>query len=228
MRVVTGEAKGRKLKAPKTMGTRPIIDRVKTALFDILSTEVEDARFLDLFGGTGSVGIEALSRGATSATFIEMNYKVLKLLRENLQITQLADRAETIHGDAFKFLQTHSGTHATHAQPSVGTDGSRPLADGSRSGVVGQRVYDIIYVAPPQYHEMAAQALQLLDGSALVAPEGLVIVQVHPKERVGVVAVQCTQLRLDDERRYGSTLLLFYRQDLQMEHSTNGDTVQEA
>jgi 16S rRNA (guanine966-N2)-methyltransferase len=218
MRVVTGEAKGRKLKAPKTMGTRPIIDRVKTALFDILSTEVEDARFLDLFGGTGSVGIEALSRGAASATFIEMNYKVLKLLRENLQITQLADRAETLHGDAFKFLQAHASLPATH--PSVGADVSRPP--------MGQRMYDIIYVAPPQYHEMAAQALQLLDGSPLVAPEGLVIVQIHPKERAGVVAVPCTQLRLDDERRYGSTLLLFYRQDLQMEHSKDGDTIQEA
>ena len=107
MRVVTGEAKGRKLKAPKTMGTRPIIDRVKTALFDILSDEVEDIHFLDLFGGTGSVGIEALSRGAAGATFIEMNYQVLKLLRENLTITQLADRAETLHGDSFKFLQQY-------------------------------------------------------------------------------------------------------------------------
>src|SRR5579863_9275217 len=101
MRVITGEAKGRKLKAPKTMGTRPIIDRVKTALFDILSTEVEDVRFLDLFGGTGSVGIEALSRGAAHATFIEMDAKVLQILRENLQTTGLADRAETLRGDAF-------------------------------------------------------------------------------------------------------------------------------
>src|SRR5690242_18567532 len=77
MRVVTGEAKGCKLKTPKTVGTRPIMDRVKTALFDILSTQVEDACFLDLFAGTGSVGIEALSRGAQHATFIEMNAKIL-------------------------------------------------------------------------------------------------------------------------------------------------------
>src|SRR6202043_3586023 len=108
MRVVTGEAKGRKLKGPKTSGTRPIIDRVKTALFDILSTRVEDTHFLDLFGGVGSVGIEALSRGAARATFIEMNGKVLKILRENLQITGLADRAETLHADAFKFLQNQA------------------------------------------------------------------------------------------------------------------------
>ena len=192
MRVVTGEAKGRKLKAPKTMGTRPIIDRVKTALFDILSNEVEDTRFLDLFGGTGSVGIEALSRGAASATFIEMNYKVLKLLRENLQITGLADRAETLQGDAFKFLQAQ----ASHPH----------------SGLTSQpRTYDIIYVAPPQYQEMAAKALAMLDVSPLVADKGLVIVQIHPKEREGVIAVPCTRMKLTDQRRYGSTLLMFYR-----------------
>src|SRR6476646_1729917 len=95
MRVVTGAAKGRKLKGPKTPGTRPIIDRVKTALFDILSWRVDDTRFLDLFAGTGSVGIEALSRGARAATFVELDAAALKVARDNLQITRLGDRAET-------------------------------------------------------------------------------------------------------------------------------------
>jgi 16S rRNA (guanine966-N2)-methyltransferase len=201
MRVVTGEAKGRKLKAPKTMGTRPIIDRVKTALFDILADEVEEARFLDLFGGTGSVGIEALSRGATRATFIEMNYPVLKLLRENLAITRLADRAETLHGDSFKFLQNYQSQPVEQSKP------QRPAFPGAGQ----QRLYDIIYVAPPQYMEMAARALALIDSSTLFADPGLVIVQIHPKERAGVAAVQCEHLVLRDERRYGSTLLMFYR-----------------
>jgi len=187
MRVVTGEAKGRKLKAPKTAGTRPIIDRVKTALFDILSTRVEDARFLDLFAGTGSVGIEALSRGAAHATFIEMNHSVLKLVRENLKITGLGDRAETLQADAFKFLQSNAAQNGN-----------------------AQRVYDMIYVAPPQYHEMAARALAMLDTSPLLAEDGLVIVQIHPKERSVVAAVPLTRLVLSDERKYGSTLLMFY------------------
>lgn len=203
MRVVAGEAKGRKLKAPDTMGTRPIIDRVKTALFDILAGEVEDTRFLDLFGGVGSVGIEALSRGAAHATFIEMNYNVLKVLRENLQITGLADRAETVHGDAFKFLQ----------QNSAASQSSQKSA------------YDIIYVAPPQYQGMAARALELLDSSPLVADDGLVIVQIHPKERPVVAAVQCKRLALSDERRYGSTLLMFFYK--KEEDSTNVDTISE-
>ncbi len=200
MRVVTGEAKGRKLKAPKTAGTRPIIDRVKTALFDILSVRVEGARFLDLFAGTGSVGIEALSRGAASATFIEKNYSVLKLVRENLKITGLGDRAETLHMDAFKFLQSY----ATESAKQV-------------------REYDIIYVAPPQYQEMAARALRLLDNSQLVTGTGLVIVQIHPKERPVVAAVPLTRLALTDERRYGSTLLMFY--EVSRGKPTDVDTV---
>jgi len=199
MRVVTGEAKGRKLKAPKTTGTRPIIDRVKTALFDILSNEVEDIRFLDLFAGTGSVGIEALSRGATQATFIEMSYPILKLIRENLQITGLADRAEVLHADAFKFLQAQ--------------------------GANEQRLYAIIYVAPPQYKDMAARALQLLDSSPLVSSGGLVIIQIATKEREGVIAVPCRRLKLTDERRYGSTLLMFYR--IPKETSNYVDTTSE-
>lgn len=197
MRVVTGEAKGRKLKTPKTVETRPIMDRVKTALFDILSTRVEDAHFLDLFAGTGSVGIEALSRGAQHATFIEMNPQMAKLVRENLHITQLADRAETLQSDAFKFLQNHQILQTPQNIPS--------------SNFIRHQTYDIIYVAPPQYKELAAHALALIDRSTLMAQDGQVIVQIHPKERASIVAVECQHLVLTDERRYGSTLLMFYQ-----------------
>jgi 16S rRNA (guanine966-N2)-methyltransferase len=209
IRVVAGEAKGRRLKTPKTTGTRPIIDRVKTALFDILSVRVEDAHFLDLFAGTGSVGIEALSRGAASATFTELNPAILKLVRENLQITGLADRAETVRADAFKFLQAYT----------VDTE-------GNSARFAGPRQYDIIYVAPPQYKGMAARALALLDGSPLVPETGLVIVQIHPKERPELAAVPLTRLALVDERRYGSTLLMFYEVS-NKEQSTNVDTTTE-
>jgi len=192
MRVVTGAAKGRRLKGPKTPGTRPIIDRVKTALFDILSWRIEDARFLDLFAGTGGVGIEALSRGAASATFIEMSIPIVKLIRENLVITGLSEHAEVLHMDSFKFLQNHAALTTQNAGAPI-------------------RAYDMIYVAPPQYQEMAARALGMLDSSPLLAENGQVIVQIHPKERPGVVAVPLKRLAQSDERRYGSTLLLFYK-----------------
>lgn len=210
MRVVTGAAKGRKLKGPKTPGTRPIIDRVKTALFDILSWRVEDARFLDLFAGTGGVGIEALSRGAASATFIEMSLPIVKLIRENLLITELSEHAEVLHMDSFKFLQSHAA-------------GAVP-GDARKTANTPVRMYDMIYVAPPQYQEMAARALGMLDSSPLLAADGLVIVQIHPKERNGVVAVELNRLVQTDERRYGSTLLLFYKERKLEEEIPHADT----
>ncbi|HEX8996650.1 MAG TPA: 16S rRNA (guanine(966)-N(2))-methyltransferase RsmD, partial [Ktedonobacterales bacterium] len=156
MRVIAGSAKGRHLKGPDTIDTRPILDRVKTALFDILAPDIVDSRFLDLFAGAGSVGIEALSRGATSATFIELSPDIVKLVKENLATTKLDAHAEVIRADAFGFLRT------ARAQ---------------------RRIYDIVYVAPPQYKQMAAQALERLDREPLTEPDGMVVVQVHPRER---------------------------------------------
>jgi 16S rRNA (guanine966-N2)-methyltransferase len=236
MRVATGEAKGRRLKGPTSGGTRPIIERVKQALFNILSRRVEDARFLDLFAGTGSVGIEALSRGAAHATFIEMNFKMVQVVRENLRITNLADRAETLHTDAFKFLQSSGESSRGVGLPRpkapemseniVRRGKPTPLLDSDNVERSPRDVsYDIIYVAPPQYHEMAARALGLLDDSPLLAPDGVVIVQIHPKERSGVVSVALTHLELTDERRYGSTLLMFYEnKEMKEEQSEHVDT----
>jgi 16S rRNA (guanine966-N2)-methyltransferase len=184
MRVIAGEAKGRKLKGPASETTRPIIDRVKTALFDILSWRVDDTRFLDLFAGTGSVGIEALSRGARAATFVELDAAALQVVRDNLQITRLGDRAQTVRADAFAFLRS------AHAR--------------------GER-YDIIYVAPPQYQGLVIRALRELDAEPVTPPGGLVIAQVHPRERAELDELDLERLRRYDERRYGSTLLVFYQ-----------------
>jgi 16S rRNA (guanine966-N2)-methyltransferase len=186
MRVISGSARGRKLKSPKSSETRPIMDRVKTALFDILAPEIMGMRVLDLFAGTGAVGIEALSRGAESATFIERSPEAWRLVRENLALTNLSDRAEVLRVDAFTYLQQAAAT--------------------------GQRV-DLVYIAPPQYVNMAAQALMQLDAAPLTEPDGLVIVQIHPQERAELDTLTLKRLRRYDERRYGSTLLLFYTHD---------------
>lgn len=183
MRVIAGSAKGRKLKSPNTPDTRPILDRVKTALFDILAPDIVDMRVLDLFAGAGQIGIEALSRGAASATFIELSPAVARIVRENLELTRLDTGAEVIRGDAFAFLRS------AHAQ---------------------RRIFDLVYVAPPQYKGMAAQALAFLDREPLTEPGGLVITQTHPRERTDFEGLALTRLRRYDERVYGSTLLLFY------------------
>src|SRR5512142_1837980 len=103
MRVISGTARGRTLKSPGE-ATRPITDRVKTSLFNILGTRVIDANVLDLFAGAGSVGIEALSRGARAATFVELDHQALQAIKANLALTRLADRANVVRQDVFKFI----------------------------------------------------------------------------------------------------------------------------
>ncbi|UCF62423.1 MAG: 16S rRNA (guanine(966)-N(2))-methyltransferase RsmD [Anaerolineaceae bacterium] len=154
IRVIAGSAKGRKLRLVPGGVTRPIGDRVKESLFNIIGNDVLHSRWLDLFAGTGSVGIEALSRGAERALFIDINKKAIETVIFNLQHTQLIDRAKVLRIDAFDFLQ------------------------GEQEGD-----FDYIYIAPPQYANLWIKALKVLDEtSSWLHKGGWVIVQIHPKE----------------------------------------------
>ncbi len=178
MRVISGTAKGRPLTSPGA-ATRPITDRVKENLFNILGARVAGANVLDLFAGAGSVGIEALSRGARAATFVELDRDALRALRDNLERTRLADRARVVRLDVFQFI---------------------------RQGPA--ELYDLIYIAPPQYRGLWAETLAALDGRGFLAAGGIIVAQIHPKE-YHALAVQ--NFELFDQRKYGSTLLCFYR-----------------
>ncbi len=154
MRVITGTAKGKKLKEVPGNTTRPITDRAKEALFSILGNWIIQANMLDLFGGTGAVGIEALSRGAAQVTFVERAPAALRVIHHNLQQTNLSANASVIKGDAFKIL------HQPPAAP-----------------------YDIIYIAPPQYKKLWEKALTMIDRRPdLLTKDGIAIAQIHPKE----------------------------------------------
>ena len=178
MRIISGTAKGRNLKSVPGDTTRPITDRVKEALFNILSTDIVEARVLDLFGGTGGVGIEALSRGAAQAVFVEKNRKAQETIKDNLTATHLIERAEIVRGDAFVFL-------AGVPQP-----------------------FHYIYIAPPQYQRLWITALETIDAQpGWLADDGEIIVQIHPKE---YEALTLKNFEPIDERRYGSTMLVFY------------------
>ena len=106
MRVITGTARGRRLKELEGMETRPTTDRVKEGLFSAIQFEIEGRRVLDLFAGTGQLGIECLSRGAASAVFVDRRADAVKLIRENLKLTALSDRARVVAGDSMEFLQS--------------------------------------------------------------------------------------------------------------------------
>ena len=104
MRVITGKARGVQLKTPDGMLTRPTTDRVKEALFSIINFEIPGAKVLDLFGGTGQLGIEALSRGAKSAVFVDAREEACKLIRENLKRTKLEQNAAVVRSDYLDYL----------------------------------------------------------------------------------------------------------------------------
>ena len=105
MRVIAGKAKGVSLKTPDGMATRPTADRVKEALFSILQFEIPCKKVLDLFGGTGQLGIEALSRGADSCVFVDERDDACKLIRENLNRTRLVEHAKIVRSDYMQFLK---------------------------------------------------------------------------------------------------------------------------
>ena len=104
MRVITGKARGVQLKTPEGMQTRPTADRVKEALFSIINFDLPGAEVLDLFGGTGQLGIEALSRGAKSAVFVDQSEQACRLIRENLKRTKLEQQARVVRGDYMDYL----------------------------------------------------------------------------------------------------------------------------
>ncbi|TAK11497.1 MAG: 16S rRNA (guanine(966)-N(2))-methyltransferase RsmD [Anaerolineae bacterium] len=154
LRVIAGTARGRKLADVPGTGTRPITDRAKESLFNILNPALPGGAFFDVFAGTGAVGIEALSRGAAFARFNDNSRAAVRTIRENLAHTGFEAQAEVKQGDAFAQL------------------GRRP-----------DRSFDYVYLAPPQYKGMWRDAIEGLDRQPdwLVA-DGWAIVQIDPRE----------------------------------------------
>lgn len=181
MRVIAGKAKGHRLKSVPGGGTRPITDRAKSALFNIIGNDIIGCRFLDLFAGTGQVGIEALSRGATEAVFVERAGAALRTIRENLAHTRLEARARVVRADVFDFLATQVGP----AEP-----------------------FDYVYIAPPQYRGLWVRTLRALDARpGWLTDDGWTIAQIHPRE---YEELALEYLALFDQRTYGSVMLCFY------------------
>jgi 16S rRNA (guanine966-N2)-methyltransferase len=179
LRVISGIARGRRLKTVPGDTTRPITDRVKESLFNILGADIQGSAMLDLFAGTGAVGIEALSRGADFVRFVDRNRMPVKIVRENLKTTGLSEKSQVLQMDAFVVLK----------------------------GEI-DRKFDYVYIAPPQYKGMWMEALQRLDEHPeWLVDDAWVIVQIHPVE---FETVSLKNLVEFDQRRYGSTMLIFY------------------
>jgi len=178
-RIISGSARGTRLIGIPGRTTRPITDRTKEALFNIIGQDIFNSSMLDLFGGTGSVGIEALSRGANYVRFVEINPKVFDVIRKNLEKTHLSNRADVICMDAFKYLKEKM-----------------------------YKTFDYIFIAPPQYQNLWAETLNILDMyPGHLDKYGWLIVQIDPLE---YTHINPRHYNLFDQRKYGSTLLLFF------------------
>ena len=181
MRVITGSAKGRKLRSVPGSTTRPILDRVKTALFDIIRPTLPGLRVLDLFAGSGAVGIEALSEGAAHCVFLDLERAAVDTIRKNLEHTGLTDRAEVRLADAFRYLRQTA------------------------------HVFDLIYVAPPQYKGLWIEAVRhIAERPQILAPGALILAQIDPKE---YEPLALSGIKETEQRKYGNTLLVFLRKE---------------
>jgi len=179
LHVNAGSARGRQLRSVPGDTTRPITDRVKEALFNIIGADVVDATWLDLFGGTGSVGLEALSRGARYVRINDLNRQAVATIKANVQITHLEKGVDVTQRDAVDIL--------------------RKTPDYR---------FDYIYIAPPQYKQLWITALHALDQNiGWLSDESWTIVQIDPVEYETVTLINLVEF---DQRRYGSTILVFY------------------
>ena len=147
MRVISGSARGRRLKELQGMDTRPTTDKVKESLFNIIQFEIEGRSVLDLFGGTGQLGIEALSRGAERCTFVDARREAAALIRENLKATRLEERGKVVEGDSLSFLLTC------------------------------RQKYDLIFLDPPYEAGLLEPALAHIARFDILAPHGIIVAE---------------------------------------------------
>jgi 16S rRNA (guanine(966)-N(2))-methyltransferase RsmD len=189
MRIIAGQLRGRHIKgAGKDWGVRPISGRIKQSLFDIISGLTPGARLLDLFAGTGAVGIEALSRGAAFAFFVDLDRRCLELIARNLAAAGFADRGKVHFGDALSDLSWV------------------PYRSGTSQ-------YDLIFLGPPYKDEQkrplaySTRALAKVAEAGLLAPKGWAMCQHHVKEEVREPAGWVRVRR----EKYGDTYLDFFR-----------------
>jgi len=147
MRVVAGTAKGIQLKTPEGMLTRPTADRVKEAMFSIIQFDLPGAKVLDLFGGTGQLGIEALSRGAKSATFVDAREDACRLIRENLKRTKMEHLGRVIRSDYLEYLKR------------------------------SQEKYDIIILDPPYIEDFIENSLNLISEIDILQTNGIIVTE---------------------------------------------------
>jgi 16S rRNA (guanine966-N2)-methyltransferase len=181
VRIISGEARGRKLKGIRGMETRPTADRVKEALFSILAPVLSGAKFLDLFAGTGSIGMEAISRGAAICVFVDNREICTRIIRENLALCGFSDRAQVRRSDALLYL---------------------------KQAAERKEQFDLIFVDPPYDAGLVESSLSLIAKGDILSEDGLLVVEARKNSLEGNLTVGGLVARR--QAIYGDTMLTFF------------------
>ena len=181
MRVISGTARGTKLNSIEELSTRPTLDRVKESLFNIIQPRIQDSTVLDLFSGSGAIGIEFLSRGCKTAYLCDNSNKAINMIRQNLERTRLQDNAIVINKDYKKCLQELSNNNVS---------------------------FDIIFIDPPYKDDIAVSAVQMILSLKLLNQDGIIIIETDEKERE-IENLKKLDVEIYDCRKYGRANLIF-------------------
>jgi len=193
LRVIAGYARGKRLKAPSGLHTRPITDMIKEALFNVWGPDIFEAKILDLFAGSGSVGIEALSRGAAQAVFVDNDKNAIITIGENLKNCGFEDGYELYHNDVFRALDILSRNH---------------------------RCFDYIYVDPPFTNDRIFDKVMIIIGKAeLLDHEGVLVIRTRRQRELAATFEKLIKYR---EKNYGESTLHYYR-CIEEDQNNDGD-----
>ncbi|MGL5176196.1 MAG: 16S rRNA (guanine(966)-N(2))-methyltransferase RsmD [Cetobacterium sp.] len=180
MRIIAGEAKGKRLECRKGVDTRPTQDSIKESLFSIIAPYITDARFLDLFSGTGNIALEALSRGAKRAVMIEKDQEALKYIIKNINNLGYENKSRAYKNEVLRAVEI------------LGRKGEK---------------FDIIFMDPPYKDEVCERVMRAISKANLLAEDGLIICEHHMFEDM---AEEVGEFRKTDERKYGKKVVTFY------------------
>lgn len=180
MRVISGTAKGIRLDSLEGNNTRPTLDRVKEALFNILQNDIREANVLDLFSGSGALAIEALSRGAKSCTLCDKSNEAIKIIKKNLEKTKLQENAIIVKNDYMKTLQS----------------------------LKQKDKFDIIFIDPPYAADIATNAINVIMELDLLSENGIIVLETDDEKRE-LENLEKINVNVYDLRKYGRVKLIF-------------------
>ena len=181
MRIISGSARGTKLVTLSGENTRPTLDRVKEPLFSIIQNSILDACVLDLFAGSGALGLEALSRGAEIAVLCDNNIEAIKIINQNVEKTKMKDKAIVIKDNYTKCLETLKNK---------------------------QMKFDLIFLDPPYKTNFAVDALEKILALDLLSKDGIIIIETEDEQRE-IKNIELIDININDIRKYGRVKLMF-------------------